>query len=91
MEAVLERVREKDLAGGRLVQTAFHNRSLSLYAKLGFQVREPLSCMQGAPFRALIAGCNVRAATEADFPHCNQLCFAVHGHDRANELEDSVA
>ena len=91
MNAVLERTREKDLAGVRLVQAAFHSRSLSLYAKLGFQVREPLSCMQGAPFRAAIAGCNVRAATEADAPACNRLCFAVHGHDRANELEDSVA
>jgi predicted N-acetyltransferase YhbS len=90
MEAVLQRTRRKSLAGVRLVQTAFHNRSLSLYAKLGFQVREPLSCMQGPPFRASIAGCNVRAATEADVPACNRLCFATHGHDRASELQDAV-
>jgi predicted N-acetyltransferase YhbS len=90
MEAVLQRTREKNLAGVRLVQTAFHNRSLSLYAKLGFQVREPLSCMQGPPFRASIAGCNVRAATEGDVPACNRLCFAVHGHHRAGELDDAV-
>ena len=90
MEAALQRTRDKNLAGVRLVQSAFHNRSLSLYAKLGFQVREPLSCMQGPPFRASIAGCKVRAATEVDIPTCNRLCFAVHGHDRASELEDTV-
>lgn len=90
MVSVLERTREKKLAGVRLVQTAFHNRSLSLYAKLGFQVREPLSCLQGPPIRKSIAGCNVRAATEADIPACNRLCFAVHGHDRAGELDDAL-
>ena len=90
MEAMLQRAREKHLSGVRLVQAAFHNRSLSLYAKLGFQVREPLSCMQGSPIKASIAGCTVRAATEADVPACNRLCLAVHGHDRASELEEAV-
>ena len=90
MEAVLERTRERNLSGVRLIQTAFHNRSLSLYAKLGFQVREPLSCMQGAPIKTSIAGCSVRAAADADIPACNNLCLAVHGHDRASELEDAV-
>ena len=90
MEAMLHRAREKHLSGVRLVQAAFHNRSLSLYAKLGFQVREPLSCMQGSPIKASIAGCTVRAATEADVPVCNTLCLAVHGHDRTSELEEAV-
>lgn len=90
MDAMLQRAREKHLSGVRLVQAAFHNRSLSLYAKLGFQVREPLSCMQGSPIKASIAGCTVRAATEADVPVCNRLCLAVHGHDRASELEAAV-
>lgn len=90
MEAMLQRAREKHLSGVRLVQAAFHNRSLSLYAKLGFQVREPLSCMQGPPIKASIAGCTVRAATEADVPACNSLCLAVHGHDRASEVGDDV-
>ena len=79
MEAVLRRTRERNLPGVRLVQSAFHNRSLSLYAKLGFQVREPLSCMQGPPFQTWIAGCNVRVATEADLPACNRLLPGVPG------------
>ena len=47
MEAVLDRARERNFAGVRLVQAAFHNRSLSLYTTLGFDVREPLSVFQG--------------------------------------------
>jgi predicted N-acetyltransferase YhbS len=47
MTAVLNRAHERQFPGVRLVQAAFHNRSLSLYAKLGFRVREPLACMQG--------------------------------------------
>lgn len=90
MEAALQRAQERRLAGVRLVQTAFNNRSLSLYAKLGFRVREPLSCMQGPPVRVPIAGCNVRLATEADIPVCNGLCFSVHGHDRAGELGEAL-
>ena len=36
MEAVLQRAASRNFAGVRLVQAAFHNRSLSLYTKLGF-------------------------------------------------------
>src|SRR5918912_2281367 len=36
MEDVLRRARERRIAGARLVQTAYHNRSLALYTKLGF-------------------------------------------------------
>ena len=49
MEAVLRRERDRGVAGIRLVQTAYHYRSLALYAKLGFVVREPLSVVQGTP------------------------------------------
>jgi len=90
MQAVLERARARKFPGVRLVQATFHNRSLSLYAKLGFQVRELLSCMQGPPLGAAIPGYRVRTATEADIPACNYLCTVVHGHDRAGDLRDAV-
>src|ERR1700680_1232878 len=44
MQAVMDRANERGAAGVRLVQAAFHNRSLSLYASLGFDIRELLSC-----------------------------------------------
>jgi predicted N-acetyltransferase YhbS len=90
MEAVLKRAAERNCAGVRLVQAAFHNRSLSLYTKLGFDVREPLATIQGTPLKKSIPGFPVRTATEQDIPACNRLCRAVHGHDRSGELRGAV-
>ncbi|HTV56150.1 MAG TPA: GNAT family N-acetyltransferase [Terriglobia bacterium] len=90
MVAVLQRAHEKAFPGVRLVQAAYHNRSLSLYAKLGFQVREPLACMQGPALQTEAKGYQVRAATDADIAVCNRLCFAIHGHERSGELRDGV-
>jgi len=86
MEAVLRRARERRFAGIRLVQAAYHNRSLSLYTKLGFDTREPLSVLQGSPIRMDMAGYSVRPAHESDLAACNGLCAWVHGHDRGPEL-----
>ncbi|MEO8428089.1 MAG: GNAT family N-acetyltransferase [Verrucomicrobiota bacterium] len=66
MENVLARAAQKNFAGVRLVQAAFHNRSLSLYTKLGFEVREPLATIHGAPLKQYLAGYSVRPATETD-------------------------
>ena len=90
MQDVLARVAANRLPGVRLVQTAYHNRSFSLYAKLGFEIREPLSVMVGAPIAASIPGYTVRAATDADLDACNRLCTLVHGHDRGGELRDAI-
>ena len=62
MQAVMDRANERHPAGMRLVQAAYHNRSLALYASLGFDVREPLSCVQGKPRERNIPGCVVRPA-----------------------------
>ena len=91
MEAVLERERARSAAGVRLVQTAYHYRSLALYAKLGFVVREPLSVVQGTPPALSIPGLGVRPAREEDLAECGDLCARVHGHDRNGELRDAIA
>src|SRR5262245_32517149 len=70
MEALLDRAAQRRLPGVRLVQSAYHNRSLSLYAKLGFTIREPLALMQGLPLRATVPGYAVRQATEGDLATC---------------------
>lgn len=90
MDAVLDRARERGYPGVRLVQAAFHNRSLSLYTKLGFDAREPLSCMQGAPLKTPVEGCRVRAARESDLAECARLCRQVHGLDRSGEVKDAL-
>lgn len=86
MEDVMRRAEARRFAGVRLVQAAYHNRSLSLYTKLGFDTREPLSVLQGPPLGIEIAGHSVRPATEDDVDACNKLCLRVHGHDREQDL-----
>lgn len=86
MEAVLARARDQRIESVRLVQAAYHGRSLALYTRLGFVVREPLSLMQGASPAARIEGHAVRAASTADLAPANALCQRVHGHTRAGEL-----
>lgn len=86
MDAVLQRAAEQKFPGVRLVQAGYHCRSLSLYAKLGFDVREPLACMNGQPLRVRVPGRTVRPATAGDVDACAQLCSRVHGHDRSGEL-----
>ena len=90
MHAVLDRSKERGAAGVRLVQAAFHNRSLSLYASLGFDIREPLSCMQGRTQQRSVAGCTVRKAESADLEHCNALSHRVHGFDRGADLAHAI-
>jgi len=91
MTAVLERSAARGAPGVRLVQVAYHTRSMSLYAKLGFDVREPVAVVQGAPLALALPGYAVRTATEPDLDACNALCRRVFGHDRNGELAEAIA
>jgi predicted N-acetyltransferase YhbS len=91
MAAVMDRAVERRFPGVRLVQAAFHCRSMSLYAKLGFAIREPLVVMQGPPIRQIPSGYMVRSARADDVEACNMLCRRVHGHDRSGELSEAIA
>jgi predicted N-acetyltransferase YhbS len=88
----MQRARDKKFAGMRLLQTSYHNRSLALYASLGFETREPISNMQGKPIQAsaTIPGKTVRTATIEDIDYCNDVCKQIHGHDRNGEIIDSI-
>ena len=90
MQAVIDRARERAFPGVRLLQAAYHNRSLSLYTKLGFDTREPMSVMQGSPLKQVVKGCAVRKATENDLNAANYVCEKVHGHSRSGELRDGI-
>jgi predicted N-acetyltransferase YhbS len=90
MMAVMNRAAERNFAGVRLVQAAFHSRSMSLYAKLGFDIREPLVVMQGPALNDVPSGLTVRAANSVDLDACNALCRRVHGHHRSGELLDAI-
>lgn len=86
MRGVLERAARRGFRAVRLVQAAYHSRSLSLYTKLGFVAREPLAVLQGKPIGAEGA----RPAHESDIEAANALCRRVHGHDRGQELLEAI-
>lgn len=90
MQVMLERTASRNAPGVRLVQAAFHGRSLSLYTKLGFDAREPLSVMQGPALKLRMDGFAVRKAQPEDLEQCNRVCRTVHGHDRGGELKDGI-
>jgi predicted N-acetyltransferase YhbS len=90
MEAALDRVRERAYPGVRLLQAAYHTRSLALYATLGFQPREPIACMQGPPLGVSFSGYQVRRGQEGDLQACDRVCLSVHGHDRSGEVRDAI-
>lgn len=91
MELILDRAHAQRFVGVRLVQAAYHNRSLSMYAKLGFDAREPLSVLQGPALELHLPGYAVRSAAVGDLDACNRVCLSVHGHDRSRDVADAIA
>jgi GNAT superfamily N-acetyltransferase len=89
MEAVIERGR--GAPGVRLLQDAFNSRSVSLYASLGFEVKEPIVMIQGRPRSGAMPGWNVRPMEPSDVEECANLCRRIHGFDRANELRHAAS
>jgi GNAT superfamily N-acetyltransferase len=89
MEAVLERAR--GARGIRLLQDTFNVQSLSLYAALGFDAREILVVLSGAPQSAPPSHWEIRPLTASDMAGCERLHESVHGYTRTNELRDALA
>jgi hypothetical protein len=90
MTHMLDRAARNNAPGVRLVQAGYHTRSLCLYTKLGFVVREHLANLQGNPLGLAVPGRTVRPAAAGDIEACNLLCRAVHGHDRGGALREAV-
>jgi predicted N-acetyltransferase YhbS len=84
MQGVIER--GKDAPGIRLVQDAFNTASMSLYASLGFDIKEPLVLIEGAISGDLPATVEVRPIAEEDYAACDELCVKIHGFSRGAEL-----
>lgn len=88
MRAVLERA--EGAPGIRLLQDAFHMRSLSLYESLGFDVKEPVALVTGKPRSGPDRHVQTRPLEENDLEACEALCKHVHGYERTNELRDAM-
>jgi len=90
MQEVIDRARERGAPGVRLVQDAFNRTSMSLYTSLGFDVKEPLALMHGAPTGQPTPGVEARPMRDDDLDACAAICRSVHGFDRTNELRDAI-
>ena len=90
MAYLLERGESRNCLGIRLVQAAYHNRSLALYTKLGFCAREPLSVFQGPAIGTSVSGHIVRPAAGGDIEACAKLHERLHGFSRAGDLQMAI-
>jgi len=88
MKALLER--GQDAVGIRLVQESFNLASLSLYASLGFEVKEPFVLMEGKFRSQPQHGFEVRPMASEDLGECAALCEKLCGCDRTSEIEDAL-
>jgi predicted N-acetyltransferase YhbS len=87
MEAVLERGANADSV--RLLQDAHNPTSLSLYASLGFELKEPIALVTGSPAGRPSGALEVRPMEPADLELCASLCGEVHGFERTNSLREA--
>lgn len=85
MKAVIKRATHSKSI--RLVQNAFNLVSLSLYASLGFDVKEPLVMLEGKVKGDVPTNIEIRPLQNKDFAQCAELCRKVHGIDRTGELK----
>jgi ribosomal protein S18 acetylase RimI-like enzyme len=87
--------KQKQLKSVRLVQIGANIRSFSLYAAVGFEARELLTCIGGTASQTLIKEIDqfnkqhnrvVRVMQEKDLPACNNLFKLCNGVDRIEAL-----
>lgn len=89
MQAVIER--GASAPGVRLVQAAYNTVSISLYAALGFDPREPLMLMAGQPRDRSAPGAAVRPMRSEDVAAADALCAEVTGFPRSTEVRAAIA
>ncbi len=84
MQNVIDYARESGIERVRLLQDAFNMSSLSLYASLGFDVKEPVANMQ--PLPATQPDSTVRPVTEADLPIIEEMSRRIYRVSRRDEV-----
>jgi len=88
MQNVMAHARRNNFERVRLFQDAFNVSSMSLYASLGFEVKEVAALMQGAP--ASETDDSVRLVTESDLPSIEELSRRIYKSSRRNEVAAAV-
>jgi hypothetical protein len=86
MQAVLDHVAHRGIERVRLMQDSFNTASLSLYASLGFDVREPIGVMRTPPPAATDS--TIRLATATDEPALDELGRRFYKVSRRGEVAE---
>jgi GNAT superfamily N-acetyltransferase len=84
MRAALDYAAQHGFKQVRLMQDSYNTTSISLYASLGFDVREPIGVMNAAPAAGPDGA--VRRAQAGDLPPLEELCVRLYKTSRRNEL-----
>jgi ribosomal protein S18 acetylase RimI-like enzyme len=84
MQDVINYARRNNIEQVRLFQDSFNVASLSLYASLGFDVKETAAFMQAAP--AADPDARVRPLAETDLPSIEELSKRIYKNSRRNEV-----
>jgi GNAT superfamily N-acetyltransferase len=84
MQAALDYAAQHGFRQVRLLQDTYNTTSISLYASLGFDVREPIGMMRAGP-PAEPDGA-VRRVRGGDLPALEELCVRFYKTSRRNEL-----
>jgi GNAT superfamily N-acetyltransferase len=84
MQAVLDHATQRGVGRVRLLQDSFNTASLSLYASLGFDVREPIGVLRASPPAG--PDPSVRPAHPSDLPALKQLSARLYRVSRDGEI-----
>jgi ribosomal protein S18 acetylase RimI-like enzyme len=84
MQDVLDYAQHNNIEEVRLFHDAFNVASLSLYASMGFDVKDSVVLMQAAP--AAETDNSVRPIAEADLPAIEELSRRIYKTSRRNEV-----
>src|SRR5215217_4904138 len=84
MQDVIKYAQRNNIEQVRLLQDSFNVASLSLYASLGFDVKDTVAFMQAAP--AAEADDSVRPVAEPDLSAIEELAKRIYKNSRRNEV-----
>lgn len=88
MQNVIDRADESGIERVRLLQDSFNMTSLSLYASLGFDTKEPVALMQPVP--AEMPDGSVRPVSEGDLDEIEELSLRIYRVSRRNEVASTI-
>jgi N-acetylglutamate synthase-like GNAT family acetyltransferase len=88
MQAVVAHANEAGVDRVRLLQDSFNMTSLSLYASLGFDTKEPVAVMQPVPTEQPDE--SIRPVAEADLDAVEELSRRIYKVSRRNEVASSM-